>query len=314
MASYGVATEIISSYKSLAEAIANLSASVNADYAAGMPQTLWAPPQEKLHFLGAGGHPWLLANDLSPPQMVSAALSQLSYPEKRADPRSTLIFPGVVLCSPDTIDQVINLNESKAAFKKAVLAAKNENSKFRDSDVTELLDRSCPGVRQILSSSGLGTMCLKHAYRPVHSFTAKDSAVFQFYFKVKTSSRRVSVTDEIRDLDKRKLLLGDEEKAVLIQKLTAAGQVFSKVGNKCSVVTANVLLDGTRRTQATGVLPIFIAMPTSGELTVNFTSLDNASADTPKKKIPARAINPKSFGHLAGFTLHSRLASGQHRP
>lgn len=303
---FGPATRIADCYRSMAEQIVDLCRSLPEDTNANHYH-LWHPPQDRPHILGSGDHPWLLNPETAYHQKVSAAISQLSY-SKGQNPKSTLVFPGVVICSQDTIRVIENVNQAKHDFKEAVLIAKAQNSKIQDKHITEMVESRWPGVREIFSKSGFGTICLKQAYRPIHYFSATEKASFQFYLKEKTSSLRVRAEDEIKGLDRKKLLMGDAEKAVLTKKLAAAGQILSKVGNRCTVITANVLLDDAIRSQVAGVLPIFVALPSSGVLRVDFSSLERNIEDSKRKNAPPRAINPKPFGTLTGFTLHSRLS------
>lgn len=309
MKGFGYASQIVDGYKAMREALDYLVAAYEQDVTAGLPAHLWNPEPQHFQILGVGAngdHPWLREALAEPQIKVAQAVKQLAYIPGQ-DPKTTLVFPGVVVASAATLRRVQALNVAKQGFKEAVQLAKAANSKIKDDHITDMLTAGCQAAREVFSTGGFGTICLKQAYRPVHAFTATESAVFQFYLKDKTSSQKVTAADEIRNLEKRKFLMGDTERAVVEKKIAAVGDVFTKIGGKSTIVAVNVLLDRTVRSQPAGVLPIFVAVPSSAKLRVDFSSLEKPRDANNRKVQPPRAINPMPFGAIPGFSLHARL-------
>jgi hypothetical protein len=209
-----------------------------------------------------------------------------------ANPRRTFDFPGIILCSHETLSLVDAVNDAKSSFKQRVLELKAKYKDLTDSDIeSELLMRegewtSLETVKQAFNQAGLARICTKQVYRKIPSIKEPGLLRAKYYHNPKRPSRPRTVAQQLEKFHakvKKGETTQDLIEAIEVLKNMDPTIVISERQNSNEIITVNIKLadtssnkGSTKWTQVTGVLPVFCLGEPSFDVKqiVDFTSLD----------------------------------------
>jgi len=284
------AIELVSLFKDVLQAQQKLIKGLRQDAKKGYPIKTWRPKNRSLQEFGQGKHPWENAR-LNNLQRVEHAISGIEFTEEQ-DRQGTLVFPGVVACSEETLNLVITVNEARNVLKNRIAAGRQINQALRAENVPEALSRrgyehminttilDQPGVKELIKNSQFSRVCLKQIYRPIPYVDVMGATVIRLYEKEKQSSRSmvaakvITHLKEEAHLSKSALKFAKEE----ISRLDKHQKV-AVLGSRSIIIGANIKTTDTEgqvhRLSRAGVLPIFCLWDKSqARPRINFESLE----------------------------------------
>jgi len=187
---------------------------------------------------------------------------QLEYVNEQA-PRETIVLPGLMAAMPETIEQAVEVNNAKLAFKQAVLEAK---SHLKQSDLPKLhlflqsveTDRNVR-VREALSRAGLSRLHLKQCYRMIPVLEAQPKKV-SWTWTHTSSVRKVSQEAARQSLLKKPLDTGVRMQLDRLTKL-APGESLAVVQTLSPHCCANLVFDRLEKPRRMVKSPVPILYP-----------------------------------------------------
>jgi len=182
--------------------------------------------------------------------------------------KETLTFPGLIAASDGTLKAVSDVNDARAAFKKAVVALKNEFKKMTYNDIEQEIgdvigQRRDNYLRVAFKRAGITRFCIKQAYRPIPHVDDRELVYAQYYKKLKQSITRTAADVQLEKAAKKLQQhpsSGYQEAYDKLARLPSKTPL-AEVRNISRVITVNIKTQETDQEpvygQVTGVLPIF---------------------------------------------------------
>ncbi|WP_045861721.1 hypothetical protein [Teredinibacter purpureus] len=204
--------QLIAVLQKLKEAMANVRRSTLQDAEKGYPAITYIPPIDTLHEEVRYCHPWLELGSFNTSfkehEIALLGIENVWF-DDRANSRRTFDFPGLIICSQSTIDEVKHLNDAKNEFKSCVLALKEKYSDLTDTDVEEELfyrERewaALDSVKKVFQKAQIARILIKHVYRNVHTITGGKLLRAKPYYNPKQTTRARTVEKQIALLEKK---------------------------------------------------------------------------------------------------------------
>lgn len=295
--------QLIAVLQKLKEAMANVRRSTLQDADKGYPAITYIPPIDTLHEEVRYCHPWLELGSFNTSfkehEIALLGIENIWF-DDRANSRRTFDFPGIIVCSQSTIDEVKHLNDAKNEFKSCVLALKEKYSDLTDTDVEEELfyrERewaALDSVKKVFQKAQIARILIKHVYRNVHTITGGKLLRAKPYYNPKQTTRARTVEKQIALLEKKaktKAKQGESASQKLIETIEALKELdptteISERHEPYEVITLNYKFQPPSSEKGTwsklyAQLPVFCL----GEPSIKLASLvDFSSLATPYDK------------------------------
>ncbi len=199
---------------------------------------------------------------LNPRPLAFAALSQLEYADQQ-EPRETLVCPGFIGASQETIDLAQQLNEAKDIFKQAVLRLRQAKGSLKDLNFNDQNTQNNHARNSQLSSSlqkmGLSRLHLKQCYRKIPILKHAPIKISWTWAHTR-SIKRITVEQAQRLLQKKSQDSGIQHQLSLLAQVPAH-ENLAIVQELAPHLRANILLPkdtvAKPRLMVKGPIPIF---------------------------------------------------------
>lgn len=265
--------DVIETFRKLKAAVEALSLCMQAD------QTLpaWFNPPEDLP----------LQPNLNTRSQALSLIRQFEYLDHQK-PREILVGAGLIAASQNTIDAILQVNQAKDEFKKAMIQLKNANIKLNDealnaeieqllgkrvdnsereqllvkranSELNPTLDKRPNITAETLKRIGLSRLHLKQCYRRIPFFNERPSKVSWTWANTRAITK-ITVEEAIQMLLKQGNDFNIEAQLQKVQSLNPK-QPLAIVQELAPHLRANVVFknskDGERRLMVKGPIPLF---------------------------------------------------------
>jgi len=245
--------DIIDSFKVVTQALEQLRKQV-CEFDKNLP--FWFKSPDQLNYIG-------IANR----EQVCTFIEQLEYLDGQ-DPKETLLGPGLIAASSETIASVAKLNIAKENFKAAILRLRHSQTNYDTSLLHEQMEtllkkRECT-LASNLKRIGLARLHLKQCYRLLPILPKHPFSVAWTWANTK-AIRRVSIDDAKNMLAKQGT---DDKIKQQMKKLSTLSdnEVLAVVQELAPHLRANVLfktLQCSERKMFKGPVPIFFPFQAS---------------------------------------------------
>ena len=295
--------QLINRLQELKSALAALRRATLLDAEAGYPALVYVPPAETLHPEVRFCHPWheveAFQTSFKNHELALLGVENIWF-DDRANSRRTFDFPGVVICSQATIEQVELVNQAKTDFKDCVLALKEKYADLTDSNVEEELFyrekewATIDSVKKAFQKAQIARICVKQVYRHIQTICDGELLRAKPYYNPKEITRVRTVKKQLTLLDKKakaKIKQGETPSQALINAIEQLremdqGAEIAERHEPYEVITLNYKVktpgsDGAKWKQLYGQLPVFCAGSPTTELTslIDFDSLSKSHKD-----------------------------------
>lgn len=283
-----------------------LEAAVYEDAALGYPAIAFDLKPEYIHEKERAGHPWLneelkLTTETPEHELALIGISDIWFNE-HADAMHTYDFPALVMCRPETLDRVRDVNAVKNRFKEVIKAIRDSFAGMSDKDIDK-------EVKKALEDAGMARLCLKQVYRLIPFIDTPGLMRAKFYLNPKRPSRCRTVGEQLA-IYEEKIQKGEGTKTMVraMEKLQGLNKnmEISERQESSPVMTVNYRMrdkiSGKNSKneylnywgQKTAALPVFcVADPVSKfdtnsvpilETIVDFSSLEKKYVPKPERE------------------------------
>jgi len=250
---------------------------------------------------------WIYQNDKLSPLKLRQKLfditNQIEYYDAQ-DPKETVIYPGIIGASLDTIEQINIINNSKSEFKEAIQNLKKLKIKNTDPvlmaefnkifNVVEKDDKNkrALNTQKTLKRNGLARLNLKQCYRTIKVLPIKPRSISWTWANTKAITK-ISKSDAILKLQQKGNDYGIMQQIQKVECLKDSDKL-AIVQNLAPNLRANIVypenydLDIPSRQMIKGHMPIFYPEIPNNELPYykspkskeNINFRDNKRADS----------------------------------
>lgn len=175
-------------------AYAALAKAVYADAVIGYPAIVFDLKPEYLHEDERAGHPWLsselaLTTDAPAHELALIGINDIWFND-RSDAMRAYDFPGLIMCRPETLERVRDVNAVKNRIKDEIKSIRDSFSGMSNKDIDKQ-------VKAALESAGMARLCIKQAYRLIPFIDAPGLLRAKFYLNPKRPSRCRTVGQQL---------------------------------------------------------------------------------------------------------------------
>ena len=227
---------------------------------------------------------WIFKYNKLDPQKLRQKLfdiiTQIEYFDNQ-DPKETVIFPGIIGASNNTINQINLINNSKIKFKEAIQNLKKLNIKNTDPVLTEELNKiyelnlSSPNSREkntknTLKRTRLARLNLKQCYRTIKVLPTKPRAITWTWANTKAITK-ITKDEAIAKLQTKGNDYGIQQQIIKAESLKINEQI-AIVQNLAPNLRANIVYNNSddlkipERQMIKGHMPIFYQEQEHNEL------------------------------------------------
>lgn len=244
---------VLESYKNLKKNLLKLNSLILADQ--NLP--LWIYNNDNLN-----------SNELRYKLII--ILNQIEYHDAQ-DPKETVIYPGIIAASKETIDQISIINNCKSEFKEAIQNLKKLKIKNSDPVLTDEFNKVFYSfednknkrefnTQSTLKRNGLARLNLKQCYRTIKVLPIKPNSVSWTWANTKAISK-ISKDEAIEKLKLKGNDYGIQQQIKKVESLKnheklAIVQVLAP-NLRSNIVYPDNKLDIPNRQMIKGHMPIF---------------------------------------------------------
>ena len=228
---------------------------------------------------------WIYQNDKLSPLKLRQKLfditNQIEYYDSQ-DPKETVIYPGIIGSSLDTIEQIHTINNCKIEFKEAIQNLKKLKIKNTDPVLTEEFDKIFSlsetdeknkreiNTKKTLKRNGLARLNLKQCYRTIKVLPIKPKSISWTWANTKAITK-ISKNEAILKLQQKGNDYGILQQIQKVECLKDS-EKLAIVQNLAPNLRANVVypenndLNIPSRQMIKGHMPIFYPEAPNNEL------------------------------------------------